>query len=226
MLTGKGQRAQAVGQALTADAIGEVQERLRHARGVGEAVGDLLGQDVLDRDQQLASDGDEGLGLAQMRGQARELGDPMWTTAHGTACGFNHHIAQVATAGFDDAALRVRLPTVVHATAQTGLADQVGRVLEAGDVADGGQQRDSAEQANARQLHHQRHACVVQRDRLHRFGQAGDLLLGKLPRVQIAEQIDALHVGERHVEPPVALRDTALIALLLCTGIAKPRRAR
>ena len=158
-----------------------------------------------DGDEQLAGNGDNGLVASQARLEASELGLPVGMGVDGGPGGLDHNSAQVAPAFFSNATGAMGLATVVDAGAQTGIADQLLVALETGDVADGGQDGQADDQAEAGLLHQQRDALVLGGDGSESGSQALNLLLGEGQGGQVGLDQGALGGAYRQTEPPIAV---------------------
>ena len=119
---------------------------------LGVAVGDALGQDVPDRHQDLAGDGDDGHVGGLAPGEALELLLPVGRLLHRHPSGLDKDAAQVAASLFGDALPPMGLAAVVDTGARSGVAHRVLGRRETGDVADGRQDGHSRQQAEAGEL--------------------------------------------------------------------------
>ena len=103
--------------------------------GMGEAIGGLSGEGMPNSDEQLAGDGDNGFVTTEMGLEAGEFGFPMGVSIGGDLGGFDQGGAQVASAGFGDAAGTSGKAGVMDAGTQASVTDQGLGFGEAGDVA-------------------------------------------------------------------------------------------
>ena len=101
--------------------------------GIGVDVGRLLGEDMPDDHQQLARQRDDGLVRRHAAAQPLELGAPVGAALDGAPHRFDQHRAQFLAALLGDMTGAVRLSAIVHARAETAVADQLFGVREAGD---------------------------------------------------------------------------------------------
>jgi len=99
--------------------VSMLQELASDPFGLGEAIGDALGEDVPDGDEQLAGDGDDGLVASQAGLEALELGFPVRVAARRSPGRFNHNEAQVAATSLGDLAGAGGLAGVVAALLAT-----------------------------------------------------------------------------------------------------------
>jgi hypothetical protein len=96
--------ALAAGQVAHADLVGQAEQRASDALGVGIPVGAAVGQDMPDRDEQLARNRDDRFVAAKPRLQPRHFGLPVGMMAGGVVGRFHHDPAQVAATRFRNAA--------------------------------------------------------------------------------------------------------------------------
>jgi len=102
----------------TAQAIRVLEQFASYTLRIGKAVGAVVGQDVPHGDQELASDGHNGLALAQARFEPSQLCSPVRVSA---GCGvgyFYHGGPDVTAAGFGDVSGVMGLAAVVDASSQ------------------------------------------------------------------------------------------------------------
>lgn len=121
--------------------------------GVGAAIGLALGEDMPGRDEQPASDGDDGLiGMLVLR-QALVHGIPKGIGADSGPGRLTENPAKILAALFGDGFLLVFLSACMDTGPKTGIADQFFGMREARDVANGSQDGHRSQQAKARDLH-------------------------------------------------------------------------
>ena len=138
------------GEMLPSQAIGQLQKKASHLSRVGKAVSLLVGQNVPDRDQQLAGDSDQGLGLTQAGFEPGQFSPPVGVNPNRGMGGLNHSGPDVAPSGLGDGAGAPGLTTVIDPSAQPSIADQKLGSRKALNVANRGQQGDRADQPRCR----------------------------------------------------------------------------
>ena len=129
-------------------------------------------------------------------------GLPVRVLLDGVEGRLDHREAQVPPAALGDPARAVRHAALVDGRPQPGIADELAGRGEAGDVADGRQDGDRPDQADAGQLDQERDALV-----LHgRLGQVllhqAFLALGEEEGVQVGLDADLLGGRDRQQQPP------------------------
>src|SRR6266699_5552538 len=101
-----------------------VHQLARNALCLSIRIGFLLGQDMPNRDQQFASNGDNRLLFPDPLGQALKLGFPMGMMLHCDPGGFDHHAPQITSALFGNMATLMGFPGVMHARSKPSVADK------------------------------------------------------------------------------------------------------
>ena len=134
---------------------------------IGVLVGGVLGQHMPDHDEQLACDGDDGLVLFHPTTQPLELGFPKVIRLDGMPGRLGQDIAQFFATFLGDVARAVRLSTVMYASSQPTVANQLFGGGKARDVTDGRQHGHGDDESDAGQVQQ------IRRDQTHRVARRG-----------------------------------------------------
>jgi hypothetical protein len=126
------------------------------ANGIRLAIGGALGQHIPNGNEELAGDDDNRLGFGHAASETVELGFPVGEVAHGAPGGFDQRPAEFPAAGFGDFSGAMGLAAIVNGGAQAGVGDELFRMGEAGDIANGSQDGHGQKDAEARDLDEER----------------------------------------------------------------------
>lgn len=114
LAAGETERGLPLGQVLHPHLVGKSEQTAGYLGGIGEFVRCLFRQDVPDYHQQLASNGDDGLLLANVTGEGFELRFPVSVVRDGVVGRIDHRPPKVAPPGFGDSPGRVGHAAVMH----------------------------------------------------------------------------------------------------------------
>jgi len=176
-------------------------------------VSDLKGEDVPDGDEQLASNGDNSLVATQARFETGKLGFPVGVRVGGGLGSFDHSSAEFSASSFGDLAGASGEAGVMNSPAQASITDQVLGVWEAGDLADGGQDREGVNDAKAGQLYEQGQARLLGGELVEAGFEVGDLLASEGQGLQVGEDAHLFNGGKGQAEPPGTLLGQEWIAV-------------
>src|SRR6266700_4328201 len=114
-----------------------VHQLARNGLCLSIGIGFLLGQDMPNRDQQFARDGDNRLLFPDPLGQALKLSLPMGVMLHRDPGGFDHHASQITAALFGNVSTLMGVTRIMHALSEPGVAYSVLVRRKARNVAKG-----------------------------------------------------------------------------------------